>query len=165
MLLPHFRTLAYYNAWANDKLYDACGQLSEVEYLASRPCFFGSIHSTLNHILVADRIWISHFKHTKNGIISFNQELYADFVGLHVARKAEDALIVNYFEGLDEEELVGWLEYVDMAGEDQVDEISTLLGHFFDRQAHHRGQIHELLSQADAPLQSIDLINFLRERE
>lgn len=164
-LLAHFRSFARYNAWANDHLYAACGKLSEADYLQSRPSFFGSIHMTLNHILVADRIWLARFTAGQSGITALDQELYADFSGLHIARQAEDALIINYADGLDENSLVGWLEYTNMAGEEQADEISVLLAHFFNHQTHHRGQVHGLLSQTAVAPPSIDLIYYLRENE
>src|SRR5437868_1695088 len=59
MDIAYFRQLAQYNAWANWRIYEACGQLSDAERKAPRPCFFGSIHRTLNHILVGDRLWLS----------------------------------------------------------------------------------------------------------
>ena len=55
MHIVYFRQLAQYNAWANWRVYEACAQLSDAERKATRPCFFGSIHRTLNHILVGDR--------------------------------------------------------------------------------------------------------------
>ncbi len=164
-LLSNFQSFARYNAWANEHLYAACGQLPEAEYLKSRPSYFGSIHMTLNHILVGDRVWLSRFTATDAGITSLDQELYADFSGLHVARQAEDALIINYADALDEAALLGWLEYTNVAGADQADEISVLLAHFFNHQTHHRGQVHGLLSQTDVTPPSIDLIYYLRENE
>jgi len=164
-LLSHFQNFAHYNAWANERLYEACGRLPEAEYLKTRPSFFGSIHMTLNHALVGDRVWLSRFTGTQSGISALDQELYADFSGLHVARQAEDALIINYIEGLDENSLVGWLEYTNVAGEDHADEISVLLAHFFNHQTHHRGQVHGLLSQTDVAPPPIDLIYYLRENE
>jgi uncharacterized damage-inducible protein DinB len=164
-LLTQFHNFALYNSWANERLFDACGALHEVDYLKSRASFFGSIHMTLNHILVADRVWMARFTNTRSGIETLDQELYADFSGLHVARQAEDALIINYIEGLDEQVLTGWLEYSNMAGEEHVDEISILLAHFFNHQTHHRGQVHGLLSQTEVTPPSIDLIYFLREIE
>ncbi len=44
----YFVTLARYNAWANRRLYRACGRLSESEYLRDRLPAFGSIHAPLN---------------------------------------------------------------------------------------------------------------------
>ena len=162
-LHEHFKTFAHYNAWANIRIYDACAELSEAEYLKSRPSFFGSIHATLNHILVGDRTWMARFTGGTSGIVALNQELYAEFAGLRVARLAEDALIISYIDNLDDGALMSWLEYRNVAGEDQADEISILLSHFFNHQTHHRGQAHALLSQTDVPPPQLDLIYYLRE--
>ena len=59
MMLEHLRRMARYNAWANRRLYAACAQLAADEYRKPRPAFFGSIHATLNHLLVVDRIWLA----------------------------------------------------------------------------------------------------------
>ena len=48
--------LARYNTLANRRLYEACASLSDAERKEDRPDFFGSIHGTLNHIMVGDRI-------------------------------------------------------------------------------------------------------------
>ena len=162
-LHEQFRTFARYNAWANQRLYKACEQLSEADYLKSRPSFFGSIHATLNHILVGDRAWMGRFTNSPSSISSLDQELYADFAGLHVARMAEDAQIINYADGLDDAALMFWLEYRNMAGEDQADELAILLSHFFNHQTHHRGQVHTLLSQTSVAPPPLDLIYYLRE--
>ena len=58
ILLEHVRRMARYNAWANGRLYDACATLPPAEYYAARPSFFGSLHATLNHILVGDSVWL-----------------------------------------------------------------------------------------------------------
>jgi hypothetical protein len=59
MLQELFQRFARYNAWANRRLYAACAELDPAEYHRQRPAFFGSIHRTLNHILVADRLWVA----------------------------------------------------------------------------------------------------------
>ena len=57
----HFSQFAAYNAWANRRLYDAAARLSDADYRADRGAFFKSMHGTLNHLLVADRVWMSRF--------------------------------------------------------------------------------------------------------
>lgn len=52
------RAFARYNRWMNAKIYDAAARLSHEERTRDRGAFFGSIHATLNHVLVADRIWL-----------------------------------------------------------------------------------------------------------
>ena len=53
---------AAYNGWANDRLYDAAAGLDDAGYRADRGAFFGSVHGTLNHLVVTDRIWMHRFK-------------------------------------------------------------------------------------------------------
>ena len=120
---------------------------------------------TLNHVLVGDRVWMGRFTKKLSSITALDQELYADYAGLHVARQGDDALIINYIDGLNDDDLQFWLEYTNVAGEEQSDEISLLLSHFFNHQTHHRGQVHGLLSQTDVAPPSIDLIYFLREQQ
>ena len=61
MNLARYKMFAGYNTWANERLYNASAKLSTEEYLADRGAFFKSIHGTLNHLLVADRIWMKRF--------------------------------------------------------------------------------------------------------
>ena len=56
--LAHVQTMARYNRWMNQKVYDGCAGLSEEDRKRDMGAFFRSIHGTLNHILLADRIWI-----------------------------------------------------------------------------------------------------------
>ncbi|MBM3569724.1 MAG: damage-inducible protein DinB [Alphaproteobacteria bacterium] len=160
--LSHFRSLAGYNRWANRRIYAACAQLPEAEYLAPRPAFFKSLHGTLNHILVGDRVWMSRFTGAQHHIKSLDQQLYADLAGLRVAREAEDAQILAYVEGLTEDSFAEPLSYKTMAGAPQHDPLDRLLTHFFNHQTHHRGQAHGLLSQTAVPPPELDYIFFLR---
>src|SRR5215510_12994238 len=103
MRLDHFRGFARYNQWANRRLYQACAALPEAEYMKPRASFFGSLHATLNHILVGDRIWMARITgHPATGIQALNQILYGELTGLRVAREAEDAQIINVVDAMDE---------------------------------------------------------------
>jgi uncharacterized damage-inducible protein DinB len=159
----HFHRLARYNAWANRRLFDACAQLSAPDYLARRPSFFGSIHATLNHILVADRIWLSRFEGGSSGIKRLDEILYGDLATLQAAREAEDVRILGFVSGLDDQRLGRTLSYRNMAGEPQENPLAWTLAHLFNHQTHHRGQVHGLLSGTPVAPPSLDLIYFLRD--
>ena len=58
-LAAHFRMLGRYNRLANARLYGACSELDDEDRKRDRGAFFGSIHGTLNHLLVGDRIFVS----------------------------------------------------------------------------------------------------------
>ncbi|MBV9522280.1 MAG: damage-inducible protein DinB [Alphaproteobacteria bacterium] len=161
----YFLTLARYNAWANRRLFDACARLPEAEYMKPRAAFFGSLHGTLNHILVGDRIWIARIERRPNPKLTLDQILYGDLVALRVARQAEDEHIINLVSPLTERMLDRPLAYANMAGRRQQTPLRHVLGHFFNHQTHHRGQAHGLLSQTAVEPPSLDLIAFLRERD
>ncbi|MGH8721347.1 MAG: DinB family protein, partial [Burkholderiales bacterium] len=58
-MLQHLRRMARYNRWANERLYAAGGRVPAGEYHKARQAFFGSMHATLSHLLVADRLWLA----------------------------------------------------------------------------------------------------------
>jgi uncharacterized damage-inducible protein DinB len=163
--LDYFRSLARYNQWANRRLYAACAQLHEPDYMRPRASFFGSIHATLNHILVGDRIWMGRFTGHDSGIHALDQILYGDLAGLRVAREAEDAQIINFVDALDLPTLNTTLRYKAMSAPHaaQSSPMRLTLAHFFNHQTHHRGQVHGLLSQTAIAPPSLDLIAFVRE--
>src|ERR1700693_5771294 len=91
---------AGYNAWCNERLYDAAAALSDADYRADRGAFFKSVHGTLNHLLVGDRIWMRRFTGTGDAPDRLDAILHEDFAGLRVARRVEDDRICRYVDGL-----------------------------------------------------------------
>jgi uncharacterized damage-inducible protein DinB len=164
MSSAYFVTLAHYNAWANRRIYEACARLPEAEYLKSRPASFGSIHATLNHILVGDRIWAARLAHKPNPPLALDQILYADLLALRIARIAEDDHLIQLVGALDEHRLDDLLAYSNSEGRRFVTPLRLVLGHLFNHQTHHRGQVHALLSQTGIAPPPLDLIYFLREK-
>lgn len=143
------RTMAAYNRWMNDKLYAVCAELSDEERKGDRGAFFGSIHGTLNHLLLADKVWMGRlssmapFKPT-----SLDQELHSDFTELRAARSAMDSEIEAWATELTDETLSGTIEYMTiMSPEPQRNAMWVCLTHLFNHQTHHRGQLTTLLSQ------------------
>jgi len=158
----HFRRFARYNAWANERLYKSCHALPEAEYMQPRPAFFKSIHGTLNHLLLTDRMWLARFDHKTYPVKSLDQQLYADRVGLEVARKAEDAHLINIVEGFGDADFEAPLDYTNSRGMAFRDPLHTLLTHLFNHQTHHRGQVTDLIAQTSVPTPELDLIIYIR---
>jgi len=160
----HFRTFALYNAWANERLYSACGTLDDASYYADRKAFFKSIHGTLNHLLLCDRIWFGRMVGHYFPVVGLNQILYADRHELRRAREAEDARIIEITGTIDRARLDSDLDYRTTSGEPQRTPMTQVLGHVFNHQTHHRGQVHDMLSQAGVKPPPIDLLVFIRTR-
>lgn len=164
MMLPYFQRMARYNQWANARLYNACADLSDAERKLPRKAFFGSIHGTLNHILVADRIWLSRIVPWDAPlVIPLDSELYADFAELRREREKQDATIIDYVSGLTEAKIAGDISYATTSGAPNVMKLGLILQHFFNHQTHHRGQAHGLLSQTDVAPPPLDLLYYVRE--
>src|SRR5271168_69614 len=108
---PLLVMLAAYNEWANERLYAAAALLPEADYRADGGAFFGSLHGTLNHLLVGDRIWLHVF--TGEGVkpSELDAILYDDLKSLSAARRAEDARISAYIAALGEADLAGVARY------------------------------------------------------
>ncbi|MCB5175588.1 DinB family protein [Microvirga lenta] len=161
---PHFAMLAAYNAWCNRRLYDAAATLSDEEYRADRGAFFKSLHGTLNHILVADRIWMRRFTGEGEAPNRLDAILYDGFDDLRAAREAEDARIVAYVDALSDETLAGRFRYRTIVNPADVEQpLAPALTHFFNHQTHHRGQAHCLLTGFGRDAPSFDLVLFQRE--
>ena len=156
-LVTHFRMLCRYNRLANERLYGACARLRDAERTKDRGAFFGSIHGTLNHILVGDRIWMTRFEGGEASSTNLDAILYEDFEALRKARIAEDARIEAYTAALTAGSLEGPIAYVNNEGREFRDPLAVLLAHFFNHQTHHRGQVTAMVAQTDAPYPVLDM--------
>jgi uncharacterized damage-inducible protein DinB len=161
-----YQMFAAYNSWCNERLYDAAATLSDDDYRADRGAFFKSVHGTLNHLLVGDRIWMRRFTGAGEMPPSLDAILYDDFASLRAARRVQDTLITRYINGLSEADLLGTLRYRTVVRPQAIEQpLAPALDHFFNHQTHHRGQAHALLSAVigNDKTPSFDLIIFQRE--
>lgn len=161
-LVRNVRMLARYNTLANRRLYETCAYLPDAERKRCRPAFFGSIHGTLNHLMVGDRIWLSRFSGNQASSTNLDAILYEDFEELREAREEEDSRIETFAAGIDERFLKGTIRYVNNAGRTLEDPVELLVAHFFNHQTHHRGQIHDMLTQTRVTPPVLDLHRVIR---
>ncbi len=150
-LAEHFKMLGRYNQIVNARLYGLCGELDDQEYRQDRLGSFRSIHRTLNHLLVGDRIWMSRFEGIEPPGYRLGEILHDDFNDLQKARQAEDERIVRFLAGVDAEVLLGEISYVNNQGVALADKMPLLLAHFFNHQTHHRAQVQNMLGQIGKP--------------
>lgn len=175
-LVENYRALARYNTWMNTRLYALIAErLDDEQIKRDLGAFFRSIHGTLNHILLADRVWLVRFtrdlerftSRDESGapipIQSLAQELYADFAELCRQREATDFEIEEWLAALDDERLAQPLEYKTSAGVHKSLPLWWAVSHFFNHQTHHRGQITTLMFQLGVDPGVTDLVAMLFE--
>ena len=163
MSIENFRQLADYNHWANCRLYDVALQMSEEQYRRPTGVFFASLHGTLNHLLLTDRIWLKRLTGEGEHPKRLDAILFEDRRELARARVAEDGRLKRVVAGYGEADLGKAVSYRTMAGTPQQQPLTEILLHVFNHQAHHRGQAHaccSIVTGVEPP--SLDLILFHR---
>lgn len=162
-LKAQFDMLARYNAFANARLYQAAAALSAADYRADQGAFFKSVEGTLNHLLVADRIWMKRFTGVGATPDRLNAILFDQFAPLRAARETEDQRIRVYVEAVSDGELMRRICYRSVTASTVVEQpLWEALTHFFNHQTHHRGQIHALLTRIAGSAPELDLLIYQR---
>ncbi len=160
----HFEMMAAYNGWANRRLYAASAEVPDTDRRSDQGAFFGGLHQTLNHILVADVIWMARFRGQTPPKWKLDHVPHDDFADLRAAREAMDADIAAYAAGLTQEDIAGEITFTTIVDPATVTQaLSPALTHFFNHQTHHRGQCHALLTRLTGDAPPLDLIYYLRE--
>ena len=162
-LSDHYRMFGHYNAWANRRLYDAAAALSIEQYRADRGAFFKSVHGTLNHLLVTDRIWMQRFTGEGEAPERLDAILFDRFDELRPARETEDRRIVDFVDRLDDVRIAGTIQYRRVSTPEIFEQpLVPALAHWFNHQTHHRGQVHALLTGLAGQAPELDLLYYQR---
>ncbi len=173
-LVEHYAVMARYNAWMNRKLYDATATLPDEVRRRDVGAFFGSVHGTLNHLVLTDRAWLVRFTKDPRLLASLDgttpeftgrldQELYADFAALRGEREKTDADVARWVGTLTDDALAAPIKYYSVAYQRTYEHpLWWAVSHFFNHQTHHRGQVTALLVQLDVDPGTTDLVDLLR---
>ena len=173
--LENYRFLARYNRWINDRLCNACGTLSDEERKQERGAFFGSLHRTLNHLVVGDQFWLRRFAQCgqDHGVTlgSLNATvldlpagsrldtvLFGDWLALRDKREQLDVAIEAWVAEMPEGYPHFAMRYSNSKGIQREHPAWQAMTHFFNHQTHHRGQATTLLMQAGVDPGVTDLI-------
>ncbi|MEP6792062.1 MAG: DinB family protein [Ramlibacter sp.] len=169
--IENYRFLARYNRWFNTSLYDACEKLDDEQRKLERGAFFGSIHNTLNHLVWGDSLWLSRFAAQGVAFASLPAGLlevpsgtvhatvlFEDWAALRARREALDAAIEGWTQEMPMDFPLRTMRYANSKGVQREHLAWKAITHFFNHQAHHRGQATTLLMQAGVDPGMTDLI-------
>lgn len=143
-----FVLLADYNRWMNDKLYGVCAAIPDTDRKKDLGAFFRSIHGTLNHLLLADRLWMSRFQGQVFVFDRLDQELFGNYAELRAEREKTDRAICAWVRSLGAADLERILSFVAVVtGKNHLFKMADAVLHFFNHQTHHRGQLTTIIAQ------------------
>lgn len=158
-----FQMFAAYNRWANHAVYDAAAKVTDEEFTRDTGVFFHSLCGTLNHILVADRIWLKRFTGRGEAPGALNTIIHPNLAPLRIAREGEDKRIADWIDAMQEAEFAGRFSYTTVSDMRTISQrLAPALYHFFNHQTHHRGQASAVLTMLGQPAPNLDLISFQR---
>lgn len=161
MVTPEYaQTMAAYNAEMNRRVYAAAARLPDDARRAERGAFFGSIHATLSHLLWADQMWMSRFAEWDKPRVPLSESprMVEGFEELAALRTSLDDRLLGWAAALSQDWLDGELEWLSGAtGQRMRKGCGLLVAHLFNHQAHHRGQVHAMLTAAGERTGDTDL--------
>ena len=169
--LDNYRFLGRYNRWMNQRLYAACEALTDAERKQKRGAFFSSIHHTLTHLVMADKMWLQRFAAQGSVFVTlpaallampegadYSSDLHPDWQDLRQTRDALDAAVELWLADMSPDFLLSTMHYTNTKGVQRVHPAWQAMTHFFNHQTHHRGQVTTLLAQAGVDMGVTDLI-------
>lgn len=174
-LLHNFQLMSRYNQWMNQNIFEAAQKLGNNFCRQDQGAFFGSILGTLNHIWVADVIWLTRFAQyvqeyrslgnlpVLSSYTALDQIVVDDLAALKKLRQELDNTIIQWCQEIKIQDLEQNLQYIDTKGNQYTKNFAQLIQHFFNHQTHHRGQISTLIYQQGVDVGVTDLLKIISD--
>ncbi len=147
------RLMARYNTWQNTSLVTAADGLTDVARHKDRGAFFQSIAATLNHLYWADALILQRLKGNERPEETIKHSLTSpsDWDNFKIMRSKRNEEIEEWAAPLVDTDLEGMVVWYPGDGSTRIEKQKTLcVAELFNHQAHHRGQIHAMLTAAGA---------------
>jgi uncharacterized damage-inducible protein DinB len=135
--------MALYNKWQNEKLYRICDGLSDEDRKRDRGMYFGSIHRTLDHILMVDHVlWDFTMSGKPPRDWDPNRKVTDDYPTLRQERFAFDAMLLDKLRLQPK----SWLDETVGYHHPRLDRVRShprqfTLMQMFNHATHHRSQV------------------------
>ncbi len=157
-----FLTFAFYHHYAYDELLKHVKTIPDDDYKANKGLFFQSIHGTLNHLLLVDKLWYGRIIKKPIIIKSLADELFSDRNLLANELLQQASTWIKFIKDLEEDNMQNPCVYLDTHGNQQKKPLIGSLLHVFNHGTHHRGQITAVIIQLGLTSPVLDLTYFLQ---
>ncbi len=150
-----------YNAWANNRIFEALAQLSEEQYTRDLRSSYGTIHATLAHLVGVEKMWLSRWQGKPDTSLLSAGEVTSltDLKSLWEKVAAETARFVSRQT---ERTLDADIDYTNARGERFSHPLMQSLQHVVNHSTYHRGQLAGMARQVGGQPVNTDLITFYR---
>lgn len=160
--LRNVELLTRYSAWANALLYQALGELPEVELTNPRAIVFGNLIRTLNHVYTIDLVWQAHLEGRSHGFATRTPDVAMSLSDLCIAQATLDTWYIHYAEAMSDREGEQIVDFAFIGGGEGSMTRGNILLHVVNHTTYHRGHIAAMMYQIPAQPPTTDLPVFLR---
>ncbi len=151
MSLTHcFLAQAEINRAINASWFELFSRMPLEELEREQGAFFGAIFGTLNHILLADRIWLGRIAGEPFQFESLSERICDSMEKLCEERTHSDGALVALAAA--EEDFGRIIAYQNSSGTSFQQPLEQILTHLFAHQHHHRGQISQMCHERKIPI-------------
>lgn len=160
----HFVILADYQHWANEVMFDALSHLTADSISSEQGLFFGSIHHTVDHMLMVSRVWLARLQ-GQNLSVNYREIHHPDWRDLQNALRRETRKLQDWLEAQADAFYDGEIEFTGSDGRARSMWVRDAVTHLYTHYAHHRGQISAVATRLGAPCPEMDFLYYRREME
>jgi uncharacterized damage-inducible protein DinB len=157
------RMLFQFNQWADQRLLDACGALTDEQFTRDLGSSFRSVRDTLAHLYGAEWIWNERIQGRSPSAHPLANS-FPDLPAVRVALEKMDGYFLDYAGKLTQQNLEQVFHYKTITGEAFSNPLWQTLQHLCNHATYHRGQVTTLLRQLGAKPISTDMIVFYRQQ-
>lgn len=154
--------LARYHHWATDRALKALEPIPDDARKADAGLYFRSLHGTLNHLLLVDRLWRARLLRSSYTVRRLDEELESDFGALAESLRRETAAWEARVDTFSDGELGGRFTYSQLSGKSSAIRLGDAFLHIFNHGTHHRGQISAVVTRLGYPTPETDLVDLAR---
>jgi uncharacterized damage-inducible protein DinB len=159
--VDEFKELYAFNRWANLRVLEATGALSDEQFVRELGSSFPSVRDTLVHIMSGEWVWLSRWKgfSPRTFPVQWKPLMLYDLKQEWTVVDTELQLFVRSLHDADLEQS---FTYRNFAGDQFTTPLPQMLRHLVNHGSYHRGQITTMLRQLGAAAPATDLIAWYR---
>ena len=140
-------SLLDFSVWANEEFFKTIRKLQPEEINKERESFMVSIRNSVNHLIVIDKIWMSHMKRENHKLKHLQTSLYQNLDDIWTAKDKMNKKIRDYVSNLSNDELEEIIHYELISGNRGSLPRYMIITHLAMHSAYHRGVIGDMFGQ------------------
>lgn len=159
MLLEYIKDLYAYTYWADERILETAERVSEEQRFAPQPGGYGSIHTTLVHMISAQRMWLSRWQGTSTS--KLDPQDFPTLASIRARWQQTQQNLRVFINALSEADLARHLTYTNSAGNIYSPPIWQLIVHLVNHGTQHRSELALMLSALGYSPGDLDLAIYL----